>query len=117
MCSLPAQSGPCLGAFPRYAFNSDSGECELFTYGGCLGNGNNFETIEKCEATCASPQPADPGPKHRSCSLQLEGGPCRGAFPRWGYTADRGCVRFTYGGCGGNRNRFDTKAQCEEACS
>lgn len=26
------------------------------------------------------------------------------------------CVKFTYSGCGGNANRFETRAMCEVAC-
>ena len=51
-CSLPAETGDCDGIFPRYSFNSDSGQCEQFIFGGCGGNDNNFETIEQCQQTC-----------------------------------------------------------------
>jgi hypothetical protein len=36
----------------RYYFNSKSGKCELFTYSGCYGNSNNFQTLEACENKC-----------------------------------------------------------------
>ena len=52
ICSLPAESGPCLAAMPRWAFNPQTGMCEGFTYGGCGGNANNFATFETCVAAC-----------------------------------------------------------------
>ena len=52
MCQLPVDPGPCRAAFPRYVFNSTSGKCEMFTYGGCDGNQNNFETMEACKSSC-----------------------------------------------------------------
>ena len=36
----------------RYFYNATSDACELFTYGGCQGNGNNFETVEECNERC-----------------------------------------------------------------
>jgi hypothetical protein len=37
--------------FPVYAFVD--GACVRRTYGGCQGNGNRFQTLEECMATCA----------------------------------------------------------------
>ena len=51
-CTLPAESGLCKAAFQRFYFNSDSGQCEQFIFGGCGGNDNNFETMEQCQQTC-----------------------------------------------------------------
>ena len=51
-CFLPADPGPCLAAIPRYYFNLKTGVCEEFTYGGCGGNENNFETLEECNQQC-----------------------------------------------------------------
>ena len=51
-CTLPAEPGRCRGRFPRYYHNSDSGQCELFIYGGCDGNQNRFNTQEECETAC-----------------------------------------------------------------
>jgi len=51
------------------------------------------------------------------CELQPEVGPCRGSFRRWYHdTAMRKCLPFTYGGCRGNANRFETEYQCTAAC-
>lgn len=52
-CRLPAKVGLCRAAFPKFYYNSTSMSCERFTYGGCDGNGNNFDTKEKCEETCS----------------------------------------------------------------
>ena len=51
-CNLEADIGPCRSSMPRYFYNSKTGKCELFTYGGCSGNRNNFETARACEKKC-----------------------------------------------------------------
>ncbi|XP_070587012.1 protease inhibitor 1-like [Erythrolamprus reginae] len=52
LCYLPPESGPCYAFFSRFYYNPASNKCQTFTYGGCLGNANNFETIEECQRTC-----------------------------------------------------------------
>ena len=52
LCLLPQAAGSCEGAFPAFWFSSEVGECLEFTYGGCEGNENRFETFEECEAAC-----------------------------------------------------------------
>jgi hypothetical protein len=51
-CDLPQDSGPCDGAFSRYFFDAATDSCELFSYGGCEGNENNFATKTACESFC-----------------------------------------------------------------
>jgi len=51
-CSLPIKSGMCLAFFRKYAFDSESGSCKQFTYGGCGGNENRFDSLEECQSTC-----------------------------------------------------------------
>lgn len=52
------------------------------------------------------------------CHFEKEVGRCRAAFPRFYYdVTDRTCKTFVYGGCGGNRNNFETKEGCQNACT
>ncbi|XP_073964918.1 trypsin inhibitor-like [Choristoneura fumiferana] len=51
-CSDPIFKGPCKGFYKRFAINTDENECIEFVYGGCDGNGNNFKTLDECEAAC-----------------------------------------------------------------
>jgi len=51
------------------------------------------------------------------CELPLETGPCNALFYNYGFDASVGhCVRFVYGGCSGNENRFETLGECEAGC-
>ncbi|XP_071447634.1 kunitz-type serine protease inhibitor A-like [Hetaerina americana] len=51
------------------------------------------------------------------CFLAKDGGPCRGLFRAFYYSADsQRCENFIYSGCGGNKNRFKTRDECEKKC-
>uniref|UniRef100_A0A669PSV9 BPTI/Kunitz inhibitor domain-containing protein n=1 Tax=Phasianus colchicus TaxID=9054 RepID=A0A669PSV9_PHACC len=44
------------------------------------------------------------------CSQEAMTGPCRAVMPRWYFDSNkRKCIRFIYGGCGGNRNNFESE--------
>ena len=51
-CHLPPEVGSCKGRFPRWFFNTSSSQCELFIYGGCHGNKNQFGTLNECIDLC-----------------------------------------------------------------
>ena len=109
LCELPADSGPCLAAMPRYFHNAETGACELFTYGGCGGNENNFQSAEECVDSC--------GGELDICQLAPEVGPCDAAIAAWYFNPQTGdCEEFTYGGCEGNENNFESKSACLSSC-
>ncbi|VDL63563.1 unnamed protein product [Hymenolepis diminuta] len=51
------------------------------------------------------------------CRLPIVSGPCRAYVVRWAMNTRTGkCEKFIYGGCGGNRNNFKSKKECERKC-
>ena len=51
-CNLPRETGFCRAAFTRYYYNTSTGNCESFIWGGCGGNANNFNTLDECKKAC-----------------------------------------------------------------
>ena len=54
-------------------------------------------TKEDCEKSC---------PPVKVCELPIVPGPCKASIPSWG-SKDGRCIKFIYGGCQGNANRFE----------
>ncbi|XP_067833390.1 protein AMBP [Heptranchias perlo] len=107
-CQLAHDAGPCFGFFPRYHYNQSSMTCEKFTFGGCLGNRNNFVSDRECLQTCRTVA---------ACRLPIEAGPCISSIDLWAFDSVIGkCIAFKYGGCQGNGNKFYTLKECEEYC-
>lgn len=115
-CTDPAITGPCRGQFYRYFFNQISQSCELFIYGGCGGNDNNFLSLEECQNACP-PEAKREVAINPDCNLPRATGFCEAYMPRYFYNPATGaCERFIYGGCMGNANNFHTITDCEHAC-
>ncbi|CAM9922509.1 unnamed protein product [Lampetra planeri] len=63
ICKLPPKVGHCRARLSRWFYDGDSRSCQSFIYGGCKGNGNNFELEEQCLQRCgegAAPQVQEP---------------------------------------------------------
>ncbi|VDL71796.1 unnamed protein product [Nippostrongylus brasiliensis] len=54
LCSLPLMVGSCTAPTNRFYYDASSATCKRFTYSGCGGNANNFQSFASCQATCGS---------------------------------------------------------------
>ncbi|XP_063042218.1 collagen, type XXVIII, alpha 1a [Engraulis encrasicolus] len=64
-----------------------------------------------------SPPLADGLVQEVGCGQDLDPGPCREYVVMWYYDPEaNSCAQFWYGGCQGNRNRFESEDHCENAC-
>ncbi|NWZ84349.1 TFPI1 inhibitor, partial [Poecile atricapillus] len=123
-CAMKADDGPCKAIHIRYFFNIKSRKCEVFEYGGCHGNENNFLTLEECQEKCVFFFFIHPVyylalflGKPDFCFHAQEPGVCRGYFTRYFYNKEtKLCEAFKYGGCLGNQNNFRSLEECQNTC-
>lgn len=109
ICFLSSEAGDCRNTEARWYYNSKEGLCEIFAYGGCGGNQNNFVSEEECDQRCGNVQ--DP------CSLPSVYGRCQENLTRWWYDQRiDDCAEFEFSGCRGNRNNFYTENECRSSC-
>lgn len=139
VCQLPAEIGECQDYDAKWYYDTKDKRCRQFYYGGCGGNKNNFDSEEDCMARCEHEeekpeppvqthpeQPYEPQelPKEDEptypaeiCMLRSETGSCHRFETKWHYSPTEGiCTQFVYGGCGGNKNRFDSYEDCDQMC-
>ncbi|XP_036342960.1 LOW QUALITY PROTEIN: papilin-like [Rhagoletis pomonella] len=111
VCDLPVERGDCDNSTAAWFYDGESMACTAFSYSGCGGNGNRFESKEQCDRQCGDFKGVD------VCNEPVETGPCRQWQTRFYYNkASRTCEPFTYGGCEGTGNRFGERAECESVC-
>ncbi|CRK96737.1 CLUMA_CG009864, isoform A [Clunio marinus] len=114
-CSLSLDSGssPCPEPRIRFSYNSLVGICTSFEYFGCDGEvPGNFDSSASCQSSCIDGTPT------ARCMESIFEGSCRGqdlSSTRW-YSDGGECKEFTYSGCGGNANNFESLEACEASC-
>uniref|UniRef100_A0A6B0V9S6 Putative kunitz n=1 Tax=Ixodes ricinus TaxID=34613 RepID=A0A6B0V9S6_IXORI len=113
VCKERMFKGTCVspdGPELRYFYNQYNQSCQLFTFIGGVGNGNNFKTREECATRCIYTPDGE-------CALPPNKGLCKGNFTRYYWDKDLGhCEKFNYTGCAGNGNNFGTKKECLKFC-
>ncbi len=112
ICSQKRDSGICPGNVPRFYFDKSLARCQLFSYGGCGGNSNNFETLDQCVAHCGGPKEDvfqistltdSLKPRKSHCNLPVSKGNCQAKLRRFHFDPDEGiCKLFIFGGCTGD---------------
>lgn len=109
-CFLDYDSGECRVSEARYFYNKAEGLCDVFAYGGCGGNENNFNSAEECEQHCGHVQDV--------CTMPPVYGGCQDNETRWYYDQrSEECVEFSFSGCRGNKNNFETERECRNQCN
>ncbi|XP_031171433.1 kunitz-type protease inhibitor 1-like isoform X2 [Sander lucioperca] len=51
-CMSEMKVGPCRASFPRWHYNTSTGSCHQFVFGGCVSNYNNFLSKDECLLAC-----------------------------------------------------------------
>ena len=99
-CLLPAmnpdQRFVCLADMTKWTFNGE--KCVQFSYGGCGGTENLYDTETECNEEC---NPAAMGRPRtlEACSLPRDRGHCFARLPVYGFNQETNrCEKFFYGG-------------------
>ena len=118
-CLQPLDPGPCQYFQTKWFWDAKFERCNEFHYGGCLGNGNRFNTKQECVKQCIFKE-HNPATIPDLCLLDADSGHCPDdRNGQWWYffNAITGvCEQFFYYGCGGNHNKFYSLYQCRKVC-
>uniref|UniRef100_A0A7N4V6H1 Tissue factor pathway inhibitor n=1 Tax=Sarcophilus harrisii TaxID=9305 RepID=A0A7N4V6H1_SARHA len=112
-CLLPPDAGPCRALLPSFYYDRHLQSCRPFTFGGCEGNDNNFDTQEDCEQACGW-IPRVP----KICRLEVNGTELvRDQELYFFNLSSMACERLLFQGPHGNHNRFPDAATCKNFCA
>lgn len=116
-CSLPAETGPCKASIKAWYYDSQKKTCKPFVYGGCGGNGNNFESRGKCDSRCGRKYKR----KHDQCLWPpKKEKDCRNGSSqatRWYFSETEGaCKRHIFKTCLKDPKGFATCTECLKYC-
>jgi hypothetical protein len=115
-CLQPVDAGTCKASVARYAFDPEAVACKPFTYGGCDGNDNNFETLDACNAACVAPLPSgcNDSPRATGCPCTVSA-TCAGLCSVPGVNGDR-CAPAEAGYCEGISERCSCRIDGQMVC-
>ncbi|VDM13532.1 unnamed protein product [Wuchereria bancrofti] len=118
VCTMKMDRGHCELGIAKWYYDLNAGQCHMFIYTGCGGNGNRFSSKAECEHLCTTEiQFYSNNDEKDICQLDRESGPCDDPVTQWYFDSHMSqCMPFTYGGCRGNGNRFNSQKLCEQRC-
>uniref|UniRef100_A0A915EAP4 BPTI/Kunitz inhibitor domain-containing protein n=1 Tax=Ditylenchus dipsaci TaxID=166011 RepID=A0A915EAP4_9BILA len=124
VCHLGHDSGSCTtlpssaaSLIMKWYYDPRLAKCHTFMYSGCAGNGNRFSSKSECEDLCRREAADVTNQGDNPCELGRDSGPCFDQLTQWYFDATtHECRKFTYGGCRGNANRFNSKDLCQKQC-
>uniref|UniRef100_V5HYT4 Putative tick kunitz 90 n=1 Tax=Ixodes ricinus TaxID=34613 RepID=V5HYT4_IXORI len=111
ICALYPDGGPCRANWQQYFFNMTTSKCQVFTYGGCEGNENNFDDEDACQKQChVSNVP-------NICSVPYEDEECRYTDELYYYNqAINKCRKVRPLRCPKTQNVFWSRNDCKNRC-
>ncbi|XP_036591545.1 inter-alpha-trypsin inhibitor-like [Trichosurus vulpecula] len=118
-CNLPKDEGE-IGVMLGYRvyYNRTTNRCHPFVYKGSGGNENRFLTDMQCMRHCSTLGEMLYPDDERACLMEKDPGSCRASYTMWYFDPlERKCLKFLYGGCVGNGNRFLTRRECYQRCA
>jgi papilin len=116
---LPTLFGNCNEAYEKWSYDVKTGTCKQFTYSGCNGNLNQFDTKQACEYTCQGLKPFDKEIPTAICHEPKVTGTCSEKIQRWYFNqTTQMCDQFTFTGCNEvGANNFEDEYSCRSVCN
>ncbi|XP_051836857.1 inter-alpha-trypsin inhibitor-like isoform X1 [Antechinus flavipes] len=118
-CNLPKDEGE-MGVMLGYRlyYNRTTDRCHPFVYKGAGGNENRFLTDMECMRHCSTLGEKLYPDDERVCLIEKDPGHCKASYTMWYFDSlEKKCLKFIYGGCVGNGNRFLTRRECYQRCA
>jgi len=115
-CDLPHHEGSGWSGLTRFYWDTKTGKCEDFKWGGKGGNSNNFKSYHECKMKCATPKSTGACEQDSKPTAITR---CSQAKRSWYHNKQSGqCTIFWWTGCDKNKPKsvFDKKEQCEQKC-
>jgi hypothetical protein len=109
----PAIVAPCPAGYTHSIVDECFGPCVPVESCGCASDFDCVDRAASCDRVagrCVIPKAPEP-----RCALPYETGDCLAAMPVFAFVDGR-CQPQTYGGCGGNDNRFWSIEECRARC-
>merc|ERR1719369_1086494 len=106
----PGSIGLCKMLNHGWTFDKETGKCKEYSFGGCSGYGNYFNSLDECQKTCGGTEDV--------CAQKPEvRGLCRKMNQGWTFDNKIGkCKEYYFGGCSGYGNYFNSLDECQKTC-